>query len=416
MNNFKKTNQRRGRGDRDVWFDEKRNLYVGQLSYTDPKTRKRSRPTVYGKTPKETRDKMKLMERDLEIVIKQRREGNITIGAWLDEWFIKYQNIGNNLKAKSAERQAMAIKLHIKPYIGDIILKRLDTEDIQGLYAKLAASGKKNGSGLSAQSIRHVHNTLSKSLEKAFVLKKIKENPIKNTEPPSLKSRKANVNALTEEQVRIFLKAAEGHRLYAALMTGFMTGLRRGELLALMWDDIDLDKRIAIVRRSLVTTNEQGPVFETPKTEESNRMVPLPEDLCSELRKHKSRQEAEAVAAIEKAKDHSEKFHIKVDPETYYKDSGLVFQQENGQRVDPRSFSRTFKRLLKKAGLPESFRVHDMRHTFASLLLSFGVDIKRIQNMLGHANPEITLSTYAHLLPGALNDASAVLNGRFIET
>ncbi|WP_312335781.1 tyrosine-type recombinase/integrase [Anaerospora hongkongensis] len=412
---IKQSPPRRGRGDRDVWFDEKRKLYVGQLSYTDPKTGKRFRPTVYGKTPKETRDKMKAMERDLEAVIKQKRTGKITLGEWLDEWFTTYQNISNNLKAKSAERQAMAIKLHIKPHIGDIILKRLETGDIQGLYATLARNGKKSGGGLSAQSIRHVHNTLSKALDKAVALGKIKENPIRHTEPPSLKSRKASISIFTEGQVKHLLKIAEKHRLYAAFLAGFLTGLRRGELLALMWDDIDLDRRIAIIRRSLVTTNEQGPIFETPKTEESNRMIPLPGDLCLELSRHKTRQEAEAGAAVEKAKAHSEKFHVKVDPGTYYKDSGLIFQQENGQRLDPRSFSRTFKRLLAKADLPESFRVHDMRHTFASLMLKRGVDIKRIQQIMGHANPEITLATYSHLLPGALEDAAAVLNGLFVE-
>ena len=406
-------NKRRGRGDRDVWYDEKRNLYVGQLSYTDPKTGKRSRPTVYGKTPKEARDKMKAVERDIENVVKQRREGKITLGEWLDAWFTKYQNIGGNLKVKSAERQELAIKIHIKPHIGDIILKKLDTEDIQGLYAKLAQSGKKKGGGLSAQSIRHVHNTLSKALTKAVALKKIKENPVKHTEPPSLKSRKSYVNAMTESQVRTFLQAATGHRQYTAFMTGFMTGLRRGELMALMWDDVDLDKQTAIIKSSLVTTNAQGPIFEKPKTDESNRTIPLPADLCEELLRHKARQAREALDARAKAKEHSDKFGVLVDPETYYEDSGLVFRQEDGRRVDPRSFARTFKRILKKAGLPKTFRVHDMRHTYASIMLRQGVDIKRIQQILGHASPEVTLSTYSHLMEGALEDAARMLNGLF---
>lgn len=407
--------KRRGRGDRDVRFDKNRKLFVGQLSYTDPKTGKRSRPTVYGKTPKETRDKMKAMERDIENVIKQRREGKITLGQWLDEWFAKYQNIGDNLKAKSAERQEMTIKLHIKPHIGDNILKKLEPEDIQNLYAKLALNGKKKGGGLSAQSIRHVHNTLSKALTKAVELKKIKENPVKLSEPPTLKSRKVNVNAMTEAHVRTFLHAATGHRLYAAFMTGFMTGLRRGELMALKWEDVDLDKQTAIIKRSLVTTNAQGPVFVEPKTDESNRTVPLPADLCAELRRHKVRQAEEKAAAKVKAKEHAEKFGVEVNPEDYYDDSGLVFRQEDGRRVDPRSFARIFKRLLSKAGLKKTFRVHDMRHTFASIMLKRGVDIKRIQQILGHASPEVTLSTYSHLMDGALQDAARILDGVFTE-
>ena len=130
----------------------------------------------------------------------------------------------------------------------------------------------------------------------------------------------------------------------------------------------------------------------------------------------KGQQAVEEMQARKEAKEAADKFGTPVDIEAYYKNSGLVFRQENGQRVDPRSFSRTFKMLLHKANLPGSFRVHDMRHTFASTMIRRGVDIKRIQAILGHANPEITLETYSHIMDGDLESAVNKLDGVFAVT
>lgn len=268
---------------------------------------------------------------------------------------------------------------------------------------------------MSPQSVRHVHNTLSKALCKAEMLGRINRNPITGTEPPALKSRKQSVNYMTEQQANTFLETASAinHRHYAAFFTGFSTGLRRGELLALSWSDIDLNKRTATIRSSLVTSNRLGPIFETPKTEGSNRTVPLSSDVCKELKHLKAMQAIEEMNARKAAKEASDKFGNPLDLKSYYINSGLVFRQENGHRVDPRSFSRTFKTLLHKANLPKTFRVHDMRHTFASTMIRRGVDIKRIQAILGHASPEITLSTYAHLMDGDLESAICMLDGVF---
>jgi integrase len=414
---------RRGRGDRDVFYCETQGLWVGQLSYTDPKTGNRSRPRVYGKSEKQCRDKMKAMEKDIDGEIRRRSEGKSSLSEWLDSWFEKFQ-LGK-IRVKSRERQELTIEKYIKPHIGAIKLKHLTTEDIQGLYSMLATKGKMNGSGLSSQSVRHVHNTLSKALRKAHELGKIKTNPVIGTEPPSLKSRKASVNIMTENQIKLFLRTAKEqpflkepkeHRHYVCFLAGFSTGLRRGELLALSWDDVNLSKMQATVRRSLVTSNKNGPVFEFPKTEESARTIPLSADLCAALKRHKAKQAEEEMAAKAKAVEDAKIHGVAVDMEEYYQNSGLVFRQEDGRRVDPRSFSRTFKFILRKAGLPSTFRVHDMRHCFASVMIKRGCDIKRIQKLLGHASSEVTLDTYAHLFDGALEDAVAKLQGVFVET
>ena len=220
---------------------------------------------------------------------------------------------------------------------------------------------------------------------------------------------------MSEHQAQLFLEVARNinHRHYAAFLTGFSTGLRRGELLALSWADVNLDKATATIRQSLVTSNRFGPIFEEPKTEGSSRTVPLSKDVCKELKRLKAMQAAEEMAARKEAKEAADSLGTSVDIAAYYKNSGLVFRQENGHRVDPRSFSRTFKMLLRKANIPTTFRVHDMRHTFASTMIRRGVDIKRIQAILGHASPEITLATYSHLMDGDLESAVDKLEGVF---
>ena len=404
-------NKRRARGDRDVFFDSKRNLYVGMLSYIDPKTGKRYRPTVYDKSEKQARLKLKALEREHNDSVNSKLDNRITVSGWLEAWFRDFQS--GKLRIKSSERQELCIQRHINPYIGDIKLLKLTTEDIQRLYRTLSISGKRAGGGLSAQSIRHVHNTLSNALRKAEEVGRIKRNPITGTEPPSLRSKKSTVNFMTEEHTKVFLETAKSmnNRHYTAFLTGFSTGLRRGELLGLLWSDINLDKGCATIRQSLVTSNRLGPIFEVPKTEGSNRTIPLSKDVCEELRKLKVLQNKEELAAWKKAEKDAAILGTVADGSAYYTNSGLVFRQENGQRVDPRSFSRSFKNILKHANISSSFRVHDMRHTFASTMIRRGVDIKRIQAILGHASPEITLATYSHLMEGDLNSAVGKLDG-----
>ena len=132
--------KRRGRGDRKVFYDESREKYVGQLSYVDDKTGKRYRPKVYADSESECRAMMKAKEREIEDGLKPNKGSKFTLGQWLDEWFEKFQS--SQLRIKTKARQKLTIT-HIKDHIGDIKLGKLDTEDVQGLYAKLLKDGKK---------------------------------------------------------------------------------------------------------------------------------------------------------------------------------------------------------------------------------------------------------------------------------
>ena len=415
--------KRRGRGDRKIIFDAERELYIGQLSYVDEKTGKRYRPKVYADSEASCRAKMKLKEREIADGFRPDKGGRYTVEQWLNKWFEGFQK--NQIRVKTQVRQELAIK-QITDRIGNIKLNKLTTEDVQDLYTELLTRGRKqanskdeNGkikvlipAGLSPASVRHCHCVLHKALKKAAALQYVKTNVTDAVELP--KRSKVERQAMTLEQVTKFLLVAKKHRLYACFLLALATGLRRGELLALSWEDIDLGKRFLRVRRSLLEAASKGVFIDDVKSKSSRRTVSFPPDVADELKRHKERQAAEEVAAKEKAAEHAKKFNVKVDPADYYVDSGMIFRQENGERLDPRAFGRTYELLLSEAGLPH-FQFHSLRHTYATLMLQKGVHLKVVQEALGHSTIQQTADTYSHVMPGMMEQAAMCLQGLFIE-
>ena len=411
--------KRRGRGDRKVFYSEQHQKWVGQLSYVDEKTGKRYRPRIYADTEAECRKLMKDKNRDIENGLRPDKGSKYTLKAWLEKWFEVYQK--PSVRANTWERQALCLK-NIIPIIGNLRLDKLRAEDVQGLYNQLATTGKKRIDKetkkiklgpLSSQTVVHCHNVLHKALQQAVKLKYIPYNVTDDAEVPSIKRK--DINPMTEEQAKHFLKAVKPHRLYASFLLDLSTGLRLGELLALAWDDVDLDKGAVFVRRSIQNRQNGGVVFEDVKSKKSRRTIPLPPDVVAELKLHKSRQEEEHQKAREKAAKHAKKFKVEIDPEYYWVESGMVFRQINGDRLDPRSFYRTYQKLLKEEAKMSDFRFHDLRHTFATLMIKKGVDVKIVSEMLGHASIQITYDTYVHIMPGMMETASLTLQGVFTE-
>lgn len=409
--------KRRGRGDRKVFYDESRKKYVGQLSYVDEKTGKRHRPKVYADSEAECRRLMKGADRDIETGLRPDKGGKYTVSAWLDKWFEDYQK--PSLRVGTWERQAIC-KKQIVAKIGNIRLNKLLAEDIQEMYQELLKEGKKRKNKetgvvelvpLSTQSVMHCHNFIHKALDKAVRLKYIAFNVADEVDPPKVVRKK--INPMTEQQAREFLKSVKSHRLYASFLLDLSTGLRLGELLALAWEDVDLDKYTLRVRRSLQFRQSGEVVFEDLKSKTSRRVVSFPPDVAAELKRHKVRQAEEHMAARVKAAKHAEKFNVEVDPDAYWVESGLVFRQANGDRLDPRSYYKTYQRLLTESKVG-AFRFHDLRHTYATLMLIKNVHVKVVSAALGHASIQITLDTYAHVLPGMMEQAAMCLQGVFI--
>ena len=402
-----KANDRRGHGDRKVFFDQKRNLFIGQLSFTDPDTGKRSRPKVYGKTEKETRTKMRALERKIEEGMNPTRSNAHTVASWVQHYFDNYRKT-SNLAIKTIEAEEMWIRVHIIPGLGHIKLAKLTTDVIQKFYRTCMERSEEEGGALSPLSVRHINGVLKRSLKKAVELKYIHHNPTDNVELP--KKDELPLRSMSREQVATLLDIAakEKFRYLTAIIVALTTGLRRSEVFGLRWEDIDLVNHIVRIRQVLLTTTQGVRIVSRTKTKESRNAIGIPARLSDLLTRHKAEQEAERAAALKRAEEDRTKFGDKVNFSDYYEECDLVFRQENGRRVDPNSVDRSFGKLLKKAGLPH-FRIHDLRHTFVSLLIDSGIHAKRVQMAARHASITQTMDRYGHLFSPIVAEVSEAL-------
>jgi integrase len=241
-----------------------------------------------------------------------------------------------------------------------------------------------------------LHGTLSQAEKNQLVARNVS----KLTERPQ--GVRQDVQTLTVAQVSAsLLPALKDDRLFAVIYLAFGTGLRRGELLALRWQDVDLNEAILRVRQTLARVNtydEKGGmkktqlIFQEPKTTQSRRTVPIPNACIVALNRHRAQQAGEKLL---------------LGPG--YEDHGLVVCQPDGRPIDPRNFLRYFKKALKLAGLPD-IRLHDARHTFATMMLELGESPKTVQTILGHSRVAITLDIYSHVSLELEKKAAAKLN------
>lgn len=243
--------------------------------------------------------------------------------------------------------------------------------------------------GLSSSTVRKMHGVLQKALDQAVSDGLIPRNAAKGIRLP--RGKKKVIRPLSPEEARTLLDAAHGDRLEALYVLAVSTGLREGEILALRWEDVDLE--VVVLRVSWTLTREGGKVsLGPPKTKNSRRTVSLTDGAVEALRAHLTRQleEMERVGSL-------------------YRTGGLVFANEVGGIVNPSNLrNRSLRAVLKRAGLPP-IRFHNLRHTCATLLLSRNVNPKIVSEMLGHASIAITLDTYSHVLPNMQQNAVRAL-------
>jgi integrase len=288
----------------------------------------------------------------------------------------------------------MLVRRHIKPALGYMPLRDLRPEHLQRFY------NERTQQGLSSRTVRYLHTVLHGALTQAEKNQLVVRNVSKLTERP--RDTRKEMRTLTLEQVAItLLPAITADRLYAAFFLTFATGLRRGELLALRWRDVDLKTGVLHVRQTLVGVRNHGPrreeektmlAFQEPKTAQSRRTIPIPEACFAALKQQKAHQAEERLLLGQAYQDH-----------------GLVVCQADGKPIDPRNFTRYFDRVLRQAGLPR-IRFHDARHTFATLMLELGESPKTVQTMLGHSRVAITLDIYSHVSLELEKKAAAKLN------
>jgi len=362
----------------------------------DPATGKIKRATRYFKTRQEAQAWLAEVqhEKNTGSFVEPDR---VTVGDWLDRWLRVYAR--EKVAVTSYDFYETLVRCHIKPGIGAIELQKLRPINIQQMYAEKRQQGRLDGSGgLSAETIRRIHNILHSALKQAVREGLIQRNPADAVEPPKLV--KQEIRPLEKEAVTRFLEAIRDDRLYALFVMAVGTGVRRGELLALRWEDVNLVKGTATVKRTVARVRQEGGptktklIFKEPKRGKF-RTVPLAGFVLQALREHKKRQAQEKLFFGQA-----------------YQDNGLVFATEDGRPIDPRNFTRRYTGLLQRAGI-EHTRFHNWRHTFATILLEQGEHPKVVQEMLGHARINITLDTYSHIMPGMMEAAAEKLDAVF---
>ena len=313
---------------------------------------------------------------------------SLTLAEWVrDTWL---PSMKSQVKPSTWHSYSRNCELHLLPRLGHRMLRELTPALLNGVYRDLLAGGggKGAGAGLSATTVRYMHTTLHKALSDAVDSGLLAFNPADRARPPRPeRTGQKELRSWTPVQLRAFLESVAGTRLEAAWHLAAMTGMRRGEVLGLRWADIDFEAGRLAVRHTIITVNYEVQ-DSTPKSSQA-RVVDLDPGTIRQLRDHHVRQLLERE---EWAAGHG--------------DGDLVFAHEDGTPVHPDVFSQMFGRAVAKTALPR-IRLHDLRHTHATIALSAGVPVKVISERLGHQSPAFTMKQYAHALPGMQADAAA---------
>lgn len=310
----------------------------------------------------------------------------LTVGAFLDQWLVTYAE--SHVAGKTLERYRGIVNLHLKPSLGSLPLQKLTPLHIQNHYARAMKDGaRKDGrkGGLSAQTVLHHHRVLSEALNMAVKWQLLVRNPADAAEPPEVRPKEVEV--IDQAQTAWLMCLAEGTRLYIPILLAVAAGLRRGEILALRWRDVDFAAGVLRISRAVEETKTETRIKETKG--KRSRSVAMPSLLSDALRAH--RQEQDAVRAMFGAD---------------YQDGDLVCPQPDGQLWKPSAFTSAYRDLLRRRKL-NGPNFHALRHSHASHLLKDGVDLKLVSERLGHSRASFTLDQYIHLLPGRDQEAAA---------
>ena len=306
--------------------------------------------------------------------------GSLTVGEYLDRWL---NDVRDTVRQSTYEGYEYAVRPHIRPALGRIKLKDLSPTHARWFYRD------RLDSGLAPATVHKLHVVLHKALKAAVADGLIPRNAAAGLKLPRI--TREEIDPLDPEASRQLLGAARGDRLEALYVLALNTGMRQGELLALKWDDVDLERGVLRVRRTL-THEGKAFVLGEPKTNKSRRTIRLTAGAVQALKDHLARQleEMEQMSSL-------------------YQPGGFIFATETGTIINPSNLrNRSFKPLLKRAEL-RPIRFHDLRHTCATLLLSKDVNAKIVSEMLGHASVSITLDIYSHLLPDMQEKAARAL-------
>lgn len=378
---------------------------------TDPETGK-ARPVrrkVTGRTRAEAAAKLrelqeKAVANELPAVGKA-----LTVEQWLTYWLEKIAPKGRGgkpLKPSTLRTYATLVNRYIIPLIGHHKLELLATEHIEEAWDQLLENGcpvpevaRKVGDDgvpepLAPNSVHQCHRVLSRALKVAVQRKRLRVNPAGSDCMDAPPREEKEIVPLTQAEVDLILATAAGEWNAARWRVALALGLRQGEALGLRWEDVDLDAGVLHVRQTLMRVKGQGIVFGTPKSANSRRTLAIPPTLLAELKAHRKTQTAKRLRTAD-----------------LWHDSGLVFTLEDGRPLDPSVDARRWRQLLTDAGLPHK-RLHDARHSAATIMVAQGVDLRVAMRILGHSQLSVTMR-YQHVVDELMVDAARKIDSAF---
>ena len=337
---------------------------------------KRIRKTFYSKTRGEVSNRLgkAIEEHKNALPITSER---LTTGQFLDTWLA--DTVKAAVRPRTFQSYAEIVRVHLRPGLGRIPLAKMTPEDVEKLI------NRKLASGLSPRRVQYIHAVLRRALGVAETRGKVARNIAKLVDAPTVVQ--AEISPFDPEEARAFIRAIEGERLEALYTLAIATGMRQAEILGLAWTDIDLDAAQLTVRTTLQRIDGEYRFLE-PKTARSRRTLALPEIVVGALRVHWGCQIGEMLQSG-----------------TKWKESGLVFTGPTGGPLSDRVVRDRFYRILEIAGLRRQ-RFHDLRHSYASLMISQGVPSREVMEALGHSTIVMTLNRYAHIFQEAQRDTA----------
>ena len=339
------------------------------------------RKTIHGtKKDAETYRNKVARDRDMGTFIEA---AVLPLKDYLDKWLKTAAR--PRLRERTYEGYSDLLKRYVRPVLGDKRLCDIRPLDVQNLYSDMTARG------LSARTVRYTHAILSSAFKQAKKWHMLIYNPCEAVDLPRAERRE--MKALTPEEAESFLKAAKENEQGVIFVFALATGMRPEEFLGLKWSDLDLQQCTAVVRRVLVWRKGGGWYFGEPKTSRSRRTVSLPSTLVRMLTAHRSKQ-----------------MEARLKAGAAYQNNDLLFATVEGTPHNSRNLAqRHLVAILKNAGLPLDFRLYDLRHSCATLLLVAGENPKVVSERLGHASVVLTLDTYSHVLPSMQQAATEKL-------
>jgi len=358
----------------------------------DPVTGKRKQQwiTVIG-TKKNAEKKLSelLSQIDTGSFIKPSKT---TLADYLDRWLTDY--VYPNLAPRTAEGYACIVRQHLIPKLGNKSLTQLRPEHLQKYYAEMLESGRHDKTGgLTAQTVRHHHTALHKALQTAVEWGLLNRNVADAVKPP--KAQKQEMQIWNEGEITTFLETAKTTQYYALFYFALFTGMRRSEILALRWKDVDLSLGQVNVSRSLHQLRDLSYVYQAPKTAKGSRTVALTPSTIKVLKEHREKQWLDYAMMGRQTSDED-----------------IVFANLDGKPLRPNTITHAWTNTANRANV-KPIRFHDARHTHASLMLKQGIHPKIVQERLGHASISVTLDTYSHVAPGMQQAAAASFDSAF---